>query len=275
MRDLRDAAGRLRLPILAVGAVLGFFLLLPMLIVVPTSWTGSQLLEFPPQGFSLQWYESLTDDDTWTTPLWTTVQTSLVASLIALVMGTLAALGMRRLARQRTGALLRSMFIVPLAIPYIAYALGVYQLFLEIPALGDTLLPFILAQSLIAFPLVYVVVAGGLARVDPSLGRAASTMGARWPMIAWKVDLPLVRGSIFAGWLFAFTICFDEATLALFLAPIDKTTLPQELYGAASESISPELSAVSVVITMLAVVVLALGTVLTQRMSATRTRRAA
>ena len=68
MRDLRDAAGRLRLPILAVGALLGFFLLLPMLIVVPTSWTASQLLEFPPQGFSFQWYEALTDDDTWTTP---------------------------------------------------------------------------------------------------------------------------------------------------------------------------------------------------------------
>jgi len=268
MNDLRSAAGRARGPILAIGAILGLFLLLPLLVVVPSSWTGSQLLEFPPQGFSLQWYEALTDDDTWTTPLWVTVQTSLAASLIALVMGTLAALGMRRLARARTGALLRSMFIMPLAIPYIAYALGVYQLFLELPALGDTLLPFILAQSLIAFPLVYVVVAGGLARVDPSLGRAAATMGARWPMIAWKVELPLVRGSIFAGWLFAFTVCFDEATLALFLAPVDKTTLPQELYGAASESISPELSAVSVVITLLAVLVLTLGTLFTNRLSA-------
>jgi putative spermidine/putrescine transport system permease protein len=270
VNDLRSASGRARMPILAIGAVLGFFLLLPMLIVVPTSWTGTQLMEFPPHGFSPQWYEALTEDDQWTGPLWITVQTSLAASLIALVMGTLAALGMRRLIRARTGALLRSIFIMPLAIPYIAYALGVYQLFLELPDVSDTLLPFILAQSLIAFPLVYVVVAGGLARVDPALGRAAATMGARWPMIAWKIDLPLVRGSIFAGWLFAFTVCFDEATLALFLAPIDKTTLPQELYGAASESISPELSAVSVVITLLAVLVLTCGTLLTSRLSATR-----
>jgi putative spermidine/putrescine transport system permease protein len=270
MNDLRRASGRLRLPILTLGAVLALFLLLPMLIVVPTSWTAGQLLEFPPTGFSLQWYDRLTMDDTWTTPFWTTVQTSLVASLIALVFGSLAALGMRRLQAARTGALIRSVFIAPLAIPYIAYALGVYQLFLEIPALGDTLVPFVLAQSLIAFPLVYVVVVGGLARVDPALGRAAATMGARWPMVAWRIDLPLVRPSLFAGWLFAFTICFDEATLALFLAPIDKTTLPQELYGAASESISPELSAVSVVVTLIAVVVLGLGTVLTSRLSRTR-----
>jgi putative spermidine/putrescine transport system permease protein len=270
VNDLRRASGPLRLPILAAGALLASFLALPMLIVVPTSWTGGQLLEFPPKGFSLQWYDRLTQDDTWTTPFWTSVQTSLASSLIALVFGSLAALGMRRLQRARTGRLFRSVFIAPLAIPYIAYALGVYELFGEIPALGDTLVPFVLAQSLIAFPLVYVVVAGGLARVDPALGRAASTMGARWPMIAWRIDLPLVRGSLFAGWLFAFTICFDEATLALFLAPIDRTTLPQELYGAASESISPELSAVSVVVTIIAVLVLTLGTVLTRRLSAPR-----
>src|SRR4029079_9876419 len=130
----------------------------------------------------------LTQDDTWTTPFWTSVQTSLAASLIALVFGSLAALGMRRLPHARTGTLFRSMFIAPLAIPYISSALGVYELFLEIPALGDTLVPFILAQSLIAFPLVYVVVAGGLARVDPALRRGAATSGARRAVIARQLD---------------------------------------------------------------------------------------
>lgn len=265
--DLRHALGRLRLPLFALGIVIAVFLLLPMLVVFPTSWTGGQLLEFPPSGFSLQWYDRLTADETWTDPLQTSLMTSLAASLLATVMGTSAALGMRRLTQGRTGAWLRSLFIAPLAIPYIAYALGVYQLFLELPALGETLLPFILAQSLIAFPLVYVVVSGGLANVDPRLGRAAATMGARWPMIVWRIDLPLIRGSMIAGWLFAFTTCFDEATLALFLAPVDQVTLPQQLYTEASESISPELSAASVAITLIALLVLVVATGLGRRLS--------
>lgn len=270
-RELRNGLGLARIPFLVLGVVLGLFMLVPLAIVVPTSWTAGQLLEFPPKGFSLQWYQAVFDDDTWTGPIMVSLRISLFASLLSTVMGTATALGMRRLMQGRTSRVMRSLFIMPLAIPYVSYALGIYHLFLKLPSgLADTTLPLILAQATITFPLVYVVVAGALANVDPRLSSAASTMGARWPTILWRIELPLIKTAIIGGWVFAFATCFDEATLAIFLSPVDQTTLAQQLYREASESIAPTLSAVSTMITMLAILVLGIGSLIMGRGTAAR-----
>ncbi|MGX6446612.1 ABC transporter permease [Patulibacter sp. S7RM1-6] len=268
--ELRQGLGIGRIPFVVLGVATGIFLLVPLLIVIPTSWTSGQLLEFPPEGFSLQWYQQVFEDDTWTAPFKTSLWVSLWASLLATVFGTAAALGMRRAASGRSVRLMRSIFILPLAIPYVSYALGMYQLFLKLPeSLSNTILPLVLSQAMITFPMVYVVVAGALSSVDPRLSSAASTMGARWPTILWRVELPLVRMAIVGGWVFAFATCFDEATLAIFLSPIDQTTLAQQLYREASESIAPTLSAVSTLITLLAIAILGIGTLI-MRLSARR-----
>lgn len=269
--ELSAAFGRTRLLYLIAGSIIGVLLLTPLAIVVPTSWTGGQLLEFPPRGFSLQWYEAAVTDPKWTDPFLVSLRISLQASVVATVVGTLAAFGIRAAARGTRFA--RSLFILPLAIPYVSYALGIYQAFLRLPEpIATSTLPLVLAQATITFPLAYVIVSGALATVDHSLSRAAATMGARWPMIIWKVELPLVRPAILGAWIFAFATCFDEATLALFLAPLDQTTLAQRLYREASESIAPTLSAVSVMITTFALVVLALSTFITSRVSARRSK---
>jgi ABC-type spermidine/putrescine transport system permease subunit II len=116
-----------------------------------------------------------------------------------------------------------------------------------------------------------VIVAGALATVDPALSRAASTLGARWPTIIWRIELPLIRVAIIGAWVIAFAICFDEATLAIFLSPVTQTTLAQQLFREASESIAPTLSAVSTMITLLAILVLGLATLVMRR--APRARR--
>jgi putative spermidine/putrescine transport system permease protein len=268
--ELRQGLGIGRVPFVVLGVLTGLFLLVPLAIVIPTSWTAGQLLEFPPKGFSGQWYEEVFKDDTWTGPLMTSLRISLFASLVATVIGTAAALGMRRLASGRSARLMRSLFILPLALPYVSYALGLYQLFLEMPAgLSDGVLPLVLGQAMITFPMVYVVVAGALSAVDPRLSSAASTMGARWPTILWRIELPLVRMAILGGFIFAFATCFDEATLAIFLSPVDQTTLAQQLYRETSESIAPTLSAVSTMITLLAIAILLAGTLI-MRLAARR-----
>jgi putative spermidine/putrescine transport system permease protein len=264
--ELRAGLGLGRIPFVVLGLMLAFFLLVPMLVVVPTSWTSGELLEFPPTGFSTQWYQRVFEDPTWTDPFKTSVNIALKASLLATVMGTAAALGMRRLATNRSARFMRSAFILPLAIPYVSYALGVYNIFDKVSFESlDTTMPLILAQSVIAFPLVYVVVAGALSGVDPRLGRAAATLGARWPTIVWKIELPLIRTAIVGGWLFAFTTCFDEAVLAIFLAPVTDVTLAQQLFRSASESIEPTLSAVSTLITLAAILVLGVASLLVRR----------
>jgi len=264
--ELKLGLGYSKAAFWALGILLGLFLILPLLVIVPTSWNAGQLVEIPPHGFSLQWYEQAFENSQWTEAFWVSVRVAFFGSIIATVMGTAIALGMRRVVRGRGTRVAQSLFILPLAIPYVSYALGLYQLVNKLPSgLNDTLLPLILSESVIAMPLVYVVVAGALANVDPKLGRAASTMGARWPTILWRIDLPLVKIGIIAGFIFAFATIFDEATLALFLAPVTDITLAQQLYRSAAETVTPTLSAVSTMITLLAILVLGLGTLLSRR----------
>jgi len=265
-QELKLGLGLSRGAFMVLGVLLGIFLILPLLIIIPTSWTAGQLVEFPPHGFSFQWYEQVLENPMWTESFWVSIRVAFFGSIIATVLGTGIALGMRRLVRGRGTRVAQSLFILPLAIPYVSYALGLYQLVNKLPAsLNETLLPLILAESVIAMPLVYVVIAGALANVDPRLGRAASTMGARWPMILWRIDLPLIKMGLIAGFIFAFATIFDEATLALFLAPVTDVTLAQQLYRSANESIAPTLSAVSTMITLLAILVLGIGTLFSRR----------
>jgi len=265
-QELKLGLGLTRGAFVALGVLLGIFLILPLLVIVPTSWTAGQLVEFPPHGFSFQWYEQVLENSVWTESFWVSIRVAFFGSIIATVLGTAIALGMRRLVRGRGTRVAQSLFILPLAIPYVSYALGLYQLVNKLPAsLNETLLPLILAESVIAMPLVYVVIAGALANVDPRLGRAASTMGARWPMILWRIDLPLIKMGLIAGFIFAFATIFDEATLALFLAPVTDITLAQQLYRSAAETVTPTLSAVSTMITLLAILVLGIGTLFSRR----------
>jgi putative spermidine/putrescine transport system permease protein len=264
--ELKLGLGISRVAFWALGIILGIFLILPLLVIIPTSWNAGQLIEIPPHGFSLQWYEQVFENSQWTEAFWVSVQVAFFGSIIATVLGTAIALGMRRLVRGRGTRVAQSLFILPLAIPYVSYALGLYQLVNKLPSgLNETLIPLIFAESVIAMPLVYVVVAGALSNVDPRLGRAASTMGARWPTILWRIDLPLLKMAIIAGFIFAFATIFDEATLALFLAPVTDITLAQQLYRSAAETVTPTLSAVSTMITLLAILVLGLGTLFSRR----------
>jgi putative spermidine/putrescine transport system permease protein len=112
---------------------------------------------------------------------------------------------------------------------------------------------------------VYVIVLAGLATIDRRVTDAAATLGAKWPMVVWRIELPLIRTNIIVAALFAFTICFDEAVVALIMSPPDSMTLPVAMYRAARESISPEMAAASTIVMGLAVVVLALGAVLERR----------
>jgi putative spermidine/putrescine transport system permease protein len=266
--ELKLGLGISRTAFWILGIVLGIFLILPLLIIVPTSWNAGQLVEFPPHGFSFQWYEQVFETNSpWTEAFWVSLKIAFFGSIIATVMGTGIALGMRRLARGRGTRIAQSLFILPLAIPYVSYALGLYQLVNKLlpSSISETLLPLIFAESVIAMPLVYIVIAGSLANVDPRLGRAASTMGARWPTILWRIDLPLVKMGIIAGFIFAFATILDEATLALFLAPVTEITLAQQLYRSAAETVTPTLSAVSTLITLLAILVLGIGTLFSRR----------
>lgn len=264
--------GLYRLPIILIAVLASLLLIVPFLILVSTSWTAGSFIMFPPEGFSLRWYQEVLADRRWMGSFWLSVWESAVATLIATVLGVTGAIGLTRVRSLRTQRWIRTLFIVPIALPPIAYAVGLYGVNMDFGFLRGTLVTLIIGHGLIAMPYVFVIVSGGLARIDPALRPAAWTLGAKWPLILWKVELPALLPYILSGALFAFIVVFDEVVLAVFLLPPGVQTLPLKMLSAASEAFSPQLTAASTMVSVLAIVLLAVIPLFTSR-RARRTSR--
>lgn len=261
MRELRDAFPRSRGWYTAAGVLIGLFLVAPLAVVLPLAFTNSQFLIFPPEGFSFRWFATLLGDPAWSGAMLNSARVATAAAVIATIAGTSAALAVRRLSRGRQIA--RATLLAPLVMPQLVLALGLYLTYRRVLG-GTSLTVLTLGQATLAMPLVFVTVSAGLAAVDPTLSRAAQSLGHRWPQVVRRIELPLVTRSIVSGAILSFAFCFDEAVLAFFLSPPTTQTLPVKIWTSASESASPTIAAASafvicLAITLLAVVVLVRG----------------
>ncbi|MFT4307506.1 MAG: ABC transporter permease [Microbacterium sp.] len=252
--------------VFVVAILASLLLIVPFLILVATSWTEGAFALFPPTGFTLQWYAEVLTDKKWMSAFTLSLWESALATLIATVLGVAGAIGLPRLRSRLAQRWVRTLFIVPIALPPIAYAVGLYGVNSDLGIPKNTLLTLVIGHALIALPYVFVIVSGGLSRMDPALGPAAWTLGARWPLVLWKVELPALIPYILSGALFAFVVVFDEVVLAVFLLPPGVQTLPLKMLSAASESVSPELTAASTMVSVLALVVLGLVPVVVGRL---------
>jgi putative spermidine/putrescine transport system permease protein len=254
---LVPAIGRWRLPISALSLVAAAFLLLPIIVIVPASFSSGSFLTWPPQGFSTMWYGSVRSDPDWQAAFEVSLRVAGEAAVAATVAGLLAALALRRITG-RPRAFLRTLFIAPLVLPVVVYALGLFDLFSRLGVFGRTW-TIVVGQAVLAFPVTYVMLSAALAAVDPAITRAAASLGARWPMIVLRVEAPLVRGAIIAAAIVAFGFCFDEVVIALFLSNPTTRTLPVAIFQAALDSASPAVAAVSGYVMLIALLTMALA----------------
>jgi putative spermidine/putrescine transport system permease protein len=260
---LASALGGWRRPFAVAGVLVAVFLLIPVLAILPISFSDSAFLVWPPEGFTLRWYETILSDPLWTSAFWTSIRIALFAAVLATVAGTAAALAVRRLP-PRSASWMRTLFVAPVVLPYVVYALGLFNLFDALRVIGAEW-PIIVGQAVLAFPIVFVVMSAALTRVGGALTRAASSLGARWPEIVWRVELPMVRLNILAGFIFAFAFCFDEVVVALFLAPPDAPTFPLKIFTSARESSSPDIAAASTLVMSVALLSFALSGIVLRR----------
>jgi putative spermidine/putrescine transport system permease protein len=258
---LRQSLGWLsRVNGVAVGLV-AVYLLAPILIVFPMSLTRSMFLTWPPDVVSLNWFTALLEDDAWTGAFWRSIKIAVPVALFSTVLGTAAAVGLAYTTRWRRP--LQTLFVAPLILPVITYALGLYDVSERFGMVGSVW-PVIIGQAMLAMPLVVIVVSAGLAGRDPTLPRAAASLGASWARLLWTVELPLVRGSVLAGFLLAFAYSFDEIIVAYFLSPPGGGTLPVEILASTQDSASPIVAAASVLV--IGVATLVAGLILVARM---------
>ena len=241
--------------LVAACAVIYFFLMLPILVVFPISLSSAPYMQFPPPGFSWQWYERYLDDPQWIDATWRSLYIGSSTAVLALLLGVPLAFSLVR-SRFWGRVLVDRLALAPIIVPTIILSVAVYGVFAKLKLIGAWY-GLVLAHTVLALPFVVLVVTAGLRDFDRTLEQAAEGLGAsRWRTLA-RVTLPLLRPSLVSAGLLAFLSSFDEVVVALFLAG-PNMTLPKKMFDNIMMEIDPTIAAVSVIQILLVSVVMVL-----------------
>jgi putative spermidine/putrescine transport system permease protein len=225
------------------------FLMAPILVIIPLSFNGGSFLSFPMDGWSLRWYQQVFNSPQWLFALKNSVLIGVASMSLATVLGTLAALGLN-LADFRMKALLMAVLLSPMIVPTVITAVGIYFLFSTL-GLASTYLGMVLAHTALATPFVLIAVNATLQGLDRGLLRAAASLGAGPVRTFYRITLPLILPGVASGAVFAFATSFDEVVVSLLLAGPEQRTLPREMFSGVRENLSPSITAVAFLLTLL------------------------
>ena len=221
-------------------------LLLPSLIVVPMSFSSQSYLSFPPQGFSLRWYEGLAGNAAWRTAAANSFLIGIPAAAIAVALGTLAALAVER-GTLRWATIGVALIVAPMMLPHVILAIGLYPVLLDLGLLHGYV-GAVIGHAVIGLPLVFVSVSAALRSYDPALELAAMTCGADRIRSFFHVTLPMIRMGVLGGGILAFATSFDELMLSLFLTNTGTRTLPRLIWEQLNDFLTPTIAAVATLI---------------------------
>lgn len=241
-------------------------LMLPVIVVVPISFTASSFLSFPPQGFSLRWYETFMTSPVWQAAMLRSVLVATSTALIAVALGLGAAIMLAKVGG-RAGKAMFTFVVAPLILPRIVIAVGLFYLFARLGLTG-TNIGLVLGHTVLGIPYVVVTLAAALKRYDWRLDDAANVMGAGSFARVRTVMLPVIFPSIASSFLFAFLTSFDELTIAIFVSGGLSTTLPKQMWDDMLLQVNPTLAAVSTtLLIVISLIVLALSSFRRDRLS--------
>ena len=254
MPGARATPGRIAVRVLAAAVLL--FLVLPLAIVFPISFSSSSSLQFPPPGWSLRWYAAYLDDPIWIEATLRSLWIAVVTMGLATPLGLMLAFALVR-GNFPGRALANQVATAPLVVPTIIHAVAIYGLFAWLKLIGNWQ-GVVLGPVVHALPLVVLVVGAALRTVDANLELAALGLGAsRWTAIR-RVTLPQIRPAIVSASFLSFITSFDELVIAMFLGG-SNWTLPKKMFDNIQLEIEPTVAAVSVLQICLVAIVLALA----------------
>src|SRR5436190_5496011 len=206
-------------------------------------FSSSKILEFPPPGWSLDWYAQAFTSKEWTSGMWNSIQVAVVTAILATILGTLAALGLVR-GRFPGRTVLNAVLLSPLIVPVIIIAIGMFSLYVRWKITGS-LLGLVIAHTALAIPFVMVSVSTGLRTIDRNLEMAAQNLGAGPGRTFTRITLPIILPGVLTGALFAFLTSWDEVVVAIFLTTAKFRTLPVEMWEQVRQVVDPTVAAVA------------------------------
>jgi putative spermidine/putrescine transport system permease protein len=228
------------------GVTVVVFLLAPIVAILPLAFTSSTFLNYPIQEYSLRWFDQLATDPTWRRSITNSLIIGSSATVLSMVLGTLAALGLRGNALPFAGVF-RTLFLLPMVVPAVVLGIGMQILFVRL-GLASSYLGVILAHTVLCVPFVVVSVSASLLGINPSVERAAMSLGATPWSVFRRVTLPLALPGVISGGVFAFATSLDEVVITLFVAGPNQRTLARQMFASIRENISPAVAAAALLL---------------------------
>lgn len=247
-------------PLYVLFALVLLFMAAPLVIVVVNSFNESAFSQWPPQGFSTEWYSTVFHNDRFLRSFYTSLKVAVGATVIALVIGSMAAYALTRY-RIVGRRIVQTMYFAPLTVPRVAIGFALFVLYItwQIGLFG-TIRGLIVAHVLLVLPFVVVIFVSTIGSIDPVYEEAARDLGAGRVRTFLKVTLPQMQTGFVVAAVFAFIISFDEVEMSIFVVRPETNTLPVEMFLFLEQQQTPTLAALSALLIglMLALVLLAL-----------------
>jgi len=239
------------------------FLIAPLFIVIPISFSSSRFLTFPPPGFSLQWYENYFGSRDWLEPTLVSFQAAFLTTITATILGTLLAVALVK-GKFAGKNIVYSIAISPMIVPFIITAVAIYFFYSKLHLVG-TIHGLVAAHTVMAIPFVLILVSTTLKGFDETLERASLSLGASPLKTFLFVTLPIIKPGVISGAFFAFIISFDELVIAIFISGIHAVTLPKRMWENIRLEIDPTIAAVASMLICLSVLMMVVIELLRKR----------
>ena len=249
-----------------------FFLIAPLFVILPLSFNAEQYIHFSakmlaldPEGFSLRWYEDMIygTKNPWGLATKNSLIIAFFATIGSTILGTVAALGLSSRHMPYKAAFM-ALLISPMIVPLIISGTAIF-FFMAKVGLAATHTGIILSHIILGTPFVVITVTATLTGFDHSVTRAAASLGSNPVNTFMKITLPLIMPGVISGALFAFVTSFDEVVVVLFLAGLENTTIPIQMWVGLREQLSPTIMAVATCLIVMSTLILVSAELLRRR----------
>jgi len=219
------------------------FLALPAFAVIPISFTDTRYLSMPQEELSLQHWRTFLSSPQWLGSIWQSLWIAVVSTAAAVIAGTLCAVGCWRIASSLSEKV-RGLMILPMAVPTIVYALGLYRVYVDLDLVGSAL-GVVLAHTVTGLPYVVLTVSASLSNLDPRLEQAARGLGASLGQTLRYVIVPNIAPGVLSGAIFAFIHSWDELVVVIFIGGRSLFTLPRRMWDGINDNLDPVIAVVA------------------------------
>ncbi len=242
-----------------LAALIAVFLLMPLVAVIPVSFTPTRYLAVPDGEWSLRHYRALVENPAWAQGIWLSIRIGVVASLVATALAAAFSLGIWML-KPRFAGVLMGLALLPMVAPPVVSALTLYFFLTTLSKVNDlvaydTWAGVALAHAVMIAPFAVVLISVALSQLDRRIDLAARSMGAGIGARVFRIILPNIRFTLLTALFLTFVLSWEEIGVTLFITSVDAVTLPRLMWMGLRDNIDPAIAAISVVLIAIVVTV--------------------